>query len=87
VGDYALLLMHAAMSSWLLTAALPLLCCSHVRCSDWIDGLETFIKQIMHKGWLGGWLMPQVGAATSKHAAALLAHTCMAAAACGCPVE
>eukprot|EP00879_Flechtneria_rotunda_P018990 GHRR01019937.1.p1 GENE.GHRR01019937.1~~GHRR01019937.1.p1 ORF type:complete len:748 (+),score=303.12 GHRR01019937.1:256-2499(+) len=27
---------------------------------DWIDGLETFIKQIMHKGWLGGWLMPQV---------------------------
>ncbi|WIA33540.1 hypothetical protein OEZ86_006664 [Tetradesmus obliquus] len=26
---------------------------------DWIDGLETFIKQIMHKGWLGGWLMPQ----------------------------
>lgn len=28
---------------------------------DWIDGLETFIKQIQHKGWLGGWLMPQVG--------------------------
>lgn len=27
---------------------------------DWIDGLDTFIKQILHKGWLGGWLMPQV---------------------------
>lgn len=27
---------------------------------DWIDGLETFIKQIQHKGWLGGWLLPQV---------------------------
>ena len=26
---------------------------------DWIDGLETFIKQIQHKGWLGGWLLPQ----------------------------
>lgn len=28
--------------------------------SDWIDGLETFIQQIQHKGWLGGWLLPQV---------------------------
>lgn len=27
---------------------------------DWIDGLETFIKHILHKGWLGGWLLPQV---------------------------
>ena len=27
---------------------------------DWIDGLETFTKQIQHKGWLGGWLLPQV---------------------------
>ncbi|MEW5320472.1 MAG: hypothetical protein WDW38_011542 [Sanguina aurantia] len=26
---------------------------------DWIDGLETFIKHILHKGWLGGWLLPQ----------------------------
>jgi hypothetical protein len=28
--------------------------------TDWIDGLETFIQQIQHKGWLGGWLLPQV---------------------------
>jgi hypothetical protein len=53
---------------WLLTCAITnggsrarvcvcVCVCSH---SDWIDGLETFIKQIMHKGWLGGWLMPQV---------------------------
>jgi hypothetical protein len=27
---------------------------------DWIDGLETFTKQVQHKGWLGGWLLPQV---------------------------
>lgn len=26
---------------------------------DWIDGLETFQRHIIHKGWLGGWLMPQ----------------------------
>lgn len=32
---------------------------------DWIDGLETFIKQIQHKGWLGGWLLPQVGPLSS----------------------
>lgn len=30
------------------------------RLADWIDGLETFIQQIQHKGWLGGWLLPQV---------------------------
>lgn len=26
---------------------------------DWIDGLETFQKHIVHKGWIGGWLLPQ----------------------------
>ncbi|KAK9823894.1 hypothetical protein WJX72_006230 [[Myrmecia] bisecta] len=26
---------------------------------DWIDGLETFQRHIQHKGWLGGWLLPQ----------------------------
>ena len=29
---------------------------------DWIDGLETFQRHVQHKGWLGGWLLPQVGA-------------------------
>ncbi len=27
---------------------------------DWIDGLETFIRYVQHRGWLGGWLLPQV---------------------------
>lgn len=27
---------------------------------DWIDGLETFQRHIQHKGWIGGWLLPQV---------------------------
>ena len=26
---------------------------------DWIDGLETFQRHIQHRGWLGGWLLPQ----------------------------
>lgn len=26
---------------------------------DWIDGLETFMRHITCKGWLGGWMMPQ----------------------------
>ncbi|KAI3726692.1 hypothetical protein L1987_66492 [Smallanthus sonchifolius] len=26
---------------------------------DWIDGLQTFMRYICHKSWLGGWLMPQ----------------------------
>eukprot|EP00873_Tetraselmis_striata_P039964 jgi/Tetstr1/460228/TSEL_005543.t1 len=26
---------------------------------DWIDGLETFMRHITCKGWLGGWLLPQ----------------------------
>ncbi|KAJ7562881.1 hypothetical protein O6H91_03G087600 [Diphasiastrum complanatum] len=26
---------------------------------DWFDGLETFIRYICHKSWLGGWLLPQ----------------------------
>lgn len=29
---------------------------------DWIDGLETFQRHIQHKGWLGGYLLPQVPA-------------------------
>lgn len=28
---------------------------------DWIDGLETFQRHFQHKGWLGGWLLPQSG--------------------------
>jgi hypothetical protein len=27
---------------------------------DWIDGLDCFQRHIQHKGWIGGWLMPQV---------------------------
>ncbi|KAK2079809.1 hypothetical protein QBZ16_002204 [Prototheca wickerhamii] len=26
---------------------------------DWIDGLETFSRHVLHRGWLGGWLLPQ----------------------------
>ncbi|KAL0017336.1 hypothetical protein SO802_004405 [Lithocarpus litseifolius] len=26
---------------------------------DWFDGLNTFIRYICHKSWLGGWFMPQ----------------------------
>jgi len=26
---------------------------------DHFDGLETFTRHIVHKGWLGGWLLPQ----------------------------
>ena len=26
---------------------------------DWIDGLDTFQRHFQHKGWLGGWLLPQ----------------------------
>lgn len=26
---------------------------------DWFDGLETYQRHILHKGWIGGWLMPQ----------------------------
>jgi hypothetical protein len=26
---------------------------------DHYDGLETFTRHIVHKGWLGGWLLPQ----------------------------
>ncbi len=25
---------------------------------DYIDGLETFQRHILHKGWLGGWCAP-----------------------------
>uniref|UniRef100_A0A061SNC4 Calcineurin-like metallo-phosphoesterase superfamily protein isoform 1 n=1 Tax=Tetraselmis sp. GSL018 TaxID=582737 RepID=A0A061SNC4_9CHLO len=26
---------------------------------DWIDGLETFMRHFVCKGWLGGWMLPQ----------------------------
>ncbi|CAJ2675481.1 unnamed protein product [Trifolium pratense] len=26
---------------------------------DWFDGLQTFMRYICHRSWLGGWLMPQ----------------------------
>ncbi|KAG4147137.1 hypothetical protein ERO13_D05G203800v2 [Gossypium hirsutum] len=26
---------------------------------DWFDGLNTFMRYICHKSWLGGWLIPQ----------------------------
>ncbi|KAG0471523.1 hypothetical protein HPP92_016069 [Vanilla planifolia] len=26
---------------------------------DWFDGLNTFMRYICHKSWLGGWFMPQ----------------------------
>lgn len=27
--------------------------------TDWFDGLNTFMRFICHKSWLGGWFMPQ----------------------------
>lgn len=27
--------------------------------SDWFDGLNTFMRYICHKSWLGGWFLPQ----------------------------
>jgi hypothetical protein len=26
---------------------------------DWFDGLDTFLKKICQRSWLGGWLLPQ----------------------------
>ncbi|MCL7034104.1 hypothetical protein MKW94_010031, partial [Papaver nudicaule] len=26
---------------------------------DWFDGLQTFMRYICHKSWLGGWILPQ----------------------------
>ncbi|KAK7291133.1 hypothetical protein RIF29_06041 [Crotalaria pallida] len=26
---------------------------------DWFDGLQTFMRYICHRSWLGGWFMPQ----------------------------
>lgn len=26
---------------------------------DWIDGLETYRRNVIHRGWIGGWLLPQ----------------------------
>ena len=28
---------------------------------DWIDGLDTYTSFILHRGWLGGWALPQDG--------------------------
>lgn len=27
--------------------------------TDWFDGLDTFMRYICHRSWLGGWLLPQ----------------------------
>jgi hypothetical protein len=27
--------------------------------ADWFDGLDTFMRYICHRSWLGGWLLPQ----------------------------
>lgn len=45
---------------------------------DWIDGLETFIRYVQHRGWLGGWLLPQVRACGDGDGGGV--------AACGCQV-
>jgi len=34
---------------------------------DWIDGLETFQRHFQHKGWLGGWTLPQGGSYFALH--------------------
>lgn len=34
---------------------------------DWIDGLETFTRHIQHRGWLGGWLLPQENSYFALH--------------------
>jgi hypothetical protein len=44
--------------------------------ADWIDGLETFIQQIQHKGWLGGWLLPQVGPSSLCFSIDVIFHRC-----------
>ena len=31
----------------------------HLHSTDWFDGLQTFMRYICHKSWLGGWFMPQ----------------------------
>jgi hypothetical protein len=28
---------------------------------DWYDGLANFLRYIVHRSWLGGWLLPQEG--------------------------
>lgn len=35
------------------------LTCLFTGFTDWFDGLQTFMRYICHKSWLGGWLMPQ----------------------------
>jgi hypothetical protein len=27
--------------------------------ADWFDGLDTFMRYICHRSWLGGWFLPQ----------------------------
>ncbi|KAK9809330.1 hypothetical protein WJX73_005806 [Symbiochloris irregularis] len=34
---------------------------------DWIDGLETYQRHIQHRGWLGGWLLPQENSYFALH--------------------
>ena len=44
---------------------------------DWIDGLETYTRHIQHKGWLGGWLLPQVGLYSTTVVADWACFRCM----------
>lgn len=44
---------------------------------DWIDGLETYTRHIQHKGWLGGWLLPQVGLCPTTAVADLACFRCL----------
>lgn len=39
---------------------------------DWIDGLETFQRHIQHKGWLGGYLLPQASILLSCRVMAII---------------
>jgi hypothetical protein len=32
---------------------------SYLFITDWFDGLNTFMRYICHKSWLGGWFLPQ----------------------------
>jgi hypothetical protein len=47
---------------------------------DWIDGLDCFQRHIQHKGWIGGWLMPQVrwqaGGQAGRQAAMCTSSSC-----------
>jgi hypothetical protein len=47
------------LGSWKLTNYLYIIDIFCFGVTDWIDGLRTFMRNICHKRWLGGWLMPQ----------------------------